>query len=74
MINGHTDTIGGESYNLELSTNRCQSVARYLMQLGLPKARITWRGFGGAKPIADNSTEEGRQLNRRVEFMISRKN
>ena len=74
VINGHTDTIGGESYNLELSTNRCQSVARYLMQLGLPKARITWRGFGGAKPIADNSTEEGRQLNRRVEFMISRKN
>ena len=70
-IAGHTDTIGSADYNQLLSNNRCHSVAQYLMQMGLPQNRISWEGHGGTKPVADNSTEEGRQLNRRVEFVIT---
>ncbi|HMB63248.1 MAG TPA: OmpA family protein [Eudoraea sp.] len=72
-IDGHTDTIGTEHYNKVLSANRCNSVARYLMQMGLPAERISWHGHGGSKPVADNSTESGRKLNRRVEFIITSK-
>jgi len=70
-IDGHTDTIGTVSYNQLLSANRCKAVASYLMEIGLPEARISWQGHGGNRPIADNKTEKGRQLNRRVEFVIS---
>lgn len=70
-IDGHTDTIGTASYNQVLSANRCKSVAKYLIAIGLAEERIRWAGHGGSKPIADNRTEKGRQLNRRVEFVIS---
>lgn len=72
-IDGHTDAVGTSAYNQLLSTNRCNAVARFLMQMGLPKERIHWKGHGGAKPVASNATEEGRKLNRRVEFVISSK-
>lgn len=71
-ISGHTDNVGTSQYNLSLSKDRCASVAGYLMQLGLPEDRIHWEGHGGAVPVADNTTEAGRQLNRRVEFVISK--
>lgn len=71
VIHGHTDTVGSEEYNQLLSANRCNSVARYLMQLGLPEERISWKGHGGARPEAENTTEEGRRLNRRAEFVIT---
>jgi outer membrane protein OmpA-like peptidoglycan-associated protein len=71
MLNGHTDTTGNESYNLLLSTRRCQAVADYMVTLGLSPDRIEWKGYGGGKPLADNSTEQGRLLNRRVEYLIT---
>lgn len=72
-IHGHTDTVGSESYNQKLSTKRAKSVANYLHGLGLPKNRIAWAGLGGKKPIASNKTEAGRKQNRRVEFVITKK-
>ncbi len=69
-ISGHTDIIGNKSYNLNLSSERAKSVATYLESKGIDKKRITSVGFGSTQPIADNGTEEGRQSNRRVEFML----
>ena len=70
-IDGHTDTVGSLKYNQLLSANRCKAVVRYLIEIGLPEERIRWKGHGGSRPIANNNTEKGRQLNRRVEFVIS---
>ena len=70
-INGYTDSIGSEGYNSLLSSKRAEAVANYLIQLGLAENRIVWKGHGGQKPIASNTTEEGRKRNRRVEFVIS---
>lgn len=70
-LNGHTDTTGYEAYNKVLSTRRCQAVAEYMIALGLSPDRIKWKGYGGSKPLADNSTEQGRHLNRRVEYLIT---
>ena len=72
-ISGHTDSVGSEAYNQNLSKQRAKAVANYLEQLGLPKEQIVWQGRGGLKPIASNSSEEGRKLNRRVEFVVSKK-
>lgn len=72
-IHGHTDTIGDEIYNLKLAKNRARIVAEYLQSLGLSETQIIWRGWGGKKPIANNSTKGGRQQNRRVEFVITKK-
>ncbi len=69
-IEGHTDNIGTASYNRNLSDNRCQAVADYLMELGLDENRISWRAHGGEQPVANNRTDAGRRLNRRVEFMF----
>jgi len=73
-ISGHTDGVGSDAYNQILSSNRAEVVAAYLQHLGLPKERITWRGWGGEKPIAKNNTEVGRKKNRRVEFIITKVN
>ncbi len=70
-IDGHTDNVGGDSYNLDLSRRRCKAVAEYLTSLGLPRERIRWEGHGGRNPIADNLTKTGRQQNRRVEFILT---
>ncbi len=69
-IRGHTDNIGSESYNKKLSVDRAASVYNYLIEKGIPKTRMKYRGFGPNVPVADNNTEEGRELNRRVEIFI----
>ena len=69
-IDGYTDNVGSANYNRKLSNYRCEAVADYLVQLGLEKNRISWSAHGGTNPIADNTTDEGRRLNRRVEFML----
>jgi outer membrane protein OmpA-like peptidoglycan-associated protein len=72
VIHGHTDGIGSKSYNLKLSGDRCEAVVNYFIELGLPGNRISWQGHGGELPVADNSTAEGRQQNRRVEFILTK--
>jgi len=67
-ISGHTDNVGTVFYNLILSKNRAQAVFDYLLSAGIDKSRLASQGYGVTKPIADNETEEGRQLNRRVEI------
>lgn len=69
-IRGHTDNIGSEGYNKKLSVERAASVYNYLIEKGIPKTRMKYRGFGPNIPVADNSTEQGRELNRRVEILI----
>ncbi len=69
-IQGHTDAEGSENYNLELSDNRAAAVRAYLVNQGIDETRLQSQGFGLAKPKADNTTEEGRQENRRVEFVV----
>ncbi len=71
LITGYTDNIGSDSYNLQLSLQRAQSVADYLIYVeGINPSRIKIEGKGKANPIADNSTEKGRAKNRRVEIKI----
>ncbi|MES2380965.1 MAG: OmpA family protein [Bacteroidota bacterium] len=70
-ISGHTDNIGNEHHNKNLSMARAKSVADYLIKNGINQSHITFTGFGGLKPIATNDTEDGRQKNRRVAFIIS---
>ncbi|WP_128891541.1 OmpA family protein [Erythrobacter sp. HKB08] len=69
-VYGHTDSTGSESFNQRLSEQRAEAVANYLSSRGVRSARIRWQGFGETAPIADNSTESGRALNRRVEIKI----
>ena len=69
-IIGHTDNIGSDSYNMVLSERRAQSVAGFLTSRGVPSQRLGTEGRGEREPRADNSTEAGRQLNRRVEMLI----
>ncbi|MCX7877207.1 MAG: OmpA family protein [Ignavibacteria bacterium] len=69
-INAHTDNIGSDKYNQDLSEKRASSVVEYLVSLGINSERLISRGFGESQPVADNSTEEGRALNRRVEFRL----
>ncbi len=73
-IDGHTDSIGTESQNLALSSLRCKSIESWLTENGIVSAdRLVIRPFGKTKPIASNSTAEGRARNRRVEIIIYRK-
>lgn len=69
-IDGHTDNVGGKVYNQKLSFNRATSVKKYLTDKGVDASRIFSAGYGLDHPIAPNSTPEGRQKNRRVEFTI----
>ncbi len=69
-IAGHTDATGPESYNLGLSERRSKAVSQYLSEKGVATERLTVEYYGEAKPTADNTTREGRQQNRRVEFKI----
>ncbi|EDP72739.1 peptidoglycan-associated lipoprotein [Flavobacteriales bacterium ALC-1] len=70
-IFGHTDNVGLEARNKELSKQRAKAVVDYLISQGLDVSRIQFIGFGSSKPISDNDTDEGRQLNRRVEFKLT---
>lgn len=69
-IGGHTDNIGSEAYNNELSQKRANSVVKHLTERGISQNRLKGKGYGFSKPVADNSTEEGRAINRRTEFKI----
>lgn len=69
-ISGHTDNKGSAEYNQKLSEARSKSVVDYLISKGINKGRLQYKGYGLAKPMATNDTEEGRQLNRRTEFKI----
>ncbi|MCA9756172.1 MAG: OmpA family protein [Candidatus Eisenbacteria bacterium] len=69
-IEGHTDNIGSEAYNQELSERRAEAVYDFLVEQGVDAARMTHRGFGFSRPVADNATDEGRQRNRRVDLVI----
>jgi outer membrane protein OmpA-like peptidoglycan-associated protein len=69
LINGHTDSIGGESANMKLSTDRAAAVRNELIRNGIAADRLEFAGVGEAKPIADNATLEGRARNRRVELV-----
>ena len=71
-IGGHTDDQGSDEYNDRLSESRAKSVCDYLIQKGVPGARLQYKGYGKRVPIADNTTEEGRATNRRTEFKIIR--
>lgn len=71
-IEGHTDAVGSDDYNQKLSEDRAGAVRAYLTQAGIPETRIAAvRGFGKIRPVATNDTAEGRQMNRRVELVIS---
>ena len=71
-IEGHTSSEGSDKYNLKLSDKRAKAVMDYLVKKGeLPKEMFTAKGFGEGKPIAEESTEEGKEKNRRVEFNIT---
>jgi len=70
MIVGHTDSTAKEDYNLKLSTDRANTVKRYLTAKGIPEETFLTQGYGKRKPKASNATEEGRSQNRRVEFFI----
>lgn len=69
-IAGHTDNVGSDPANLALSKNRSKSVVDYLIKKGIQKKRLYPVGYGEQFPVADNDTEEGRQLNRRTELII----
>ena len=70
QVSGHTDSTGSDAYNQKLSERRAESVKSALVGMGVNPARITTIGYGESKPIASNSTEAGRQQNRRVEIRI----
>ena len=71
VIEGHTDSVGSEAYNLDLSQRRADAVRDFLLQNGVNAAQLTTHGYGKASPVAANNTAEGRQQNRRVELIIS---
>ncbi len=67
-IEGHTDSTGSKVFNQKLSENRAKSTAKYLIEQGVEKTRISTKGYGPSKPIATNETKEGRAKNRRTEL------
>ncbi len=70
-VEGHTDSVGGDDYNQELSERRGQSVQAYLTGQGMAGSSVSSKGFGKTQPVASNDTAAGRQQNRRVELVIS---
>lgn len=68
MISGHTDNSGSATINQRLSEKRAQTCYEYLISRGIKSSRLGFAGYGETRPMADNSTKEGRELNRRVEF------
>jgi outer membrane protein OmpA-like peptidoglycan-associated protein len=71
QIEGHTDSVGGDDFNQQLSERRADSVRDFLAEQGVPASSITARGFGKTQPVATNDTAEGRQRNRRVELVVN---
>jgi outer membrane protein OmpA-like peptidoglycan-associated protein len=71
QVEGHTDSVGSDDYNQQLSEKRAEAVRDYFIQQGISADAIEARGFGKTQPIASNETPEGRQQNRRVELVLS---
>lgn len=69
-IAGHTDNTGTDAHNLKLSQDRANTIRNYLLKKGIKPTQVTAKGYGATDPVADNSTEEGKQLNRRTEVRI----
>ena len=69
-VEGHTDNVGAEDYNLKLSEKRAKSVYDFLVREGVPADHLDTKGFGMSQPVASNETAEGRQKNRRVDLVI----
>jgi outer membrane protein OmpA-like peptidoglycan-associated protein len=69
-MSAHTDSKGSDEYNFTLSDNRAKSVKDYILSKGIAESKIISQGYGETKPVATNDTDDGRQLNRRVEFKI----
>ena len=67
---GHTDNSGTDAMNIPLSEKRAAAVKAYLIKKGLTNNRVESKGYGSAKPIADNNTNEGKSKNRRVEIVL----
>lgn len=73
QISGHTDNTGGDKFNLKLSKKRAEAVLQYLVNKSIDQKRIIAKGFGERHPAVSNDDErEGRELNRRVEFIVLR--
>ncbi len=71
IISGHTDSKGGDSFNMDLSLRRAEAVADYLAAQGVASSRLSAVGYGEARPVADNDTEAGRARNRRIEIAVT---
>lgn len=71
-VSGHTSSEGNDDYNMKLSQDRANAITTYLVMKGINKSRITAKGYGETKAVATNDNEEGRKLNRRVEFKITK--
>ncbi|HYL11173.1 MAG TPA: OmpA family protein [Candidatus Acidoferrales bacterium] len=71
QVEGHTDSVGSDEFNQQLSERRAGSVRDFLVDQGVPSAAVTSRGFGKTQPVATNDTPEGRQRNRRVELVVN---
>jgi len=71
QLEGHTDSVGGDEYNMKLSENRANAVREYLQAQGVQPGNLTAVGYGKAQPVASNDTAAGRQQNRRVEMVVS---
>jgi OmpA-OmpF porin, OOP family len=69
-IEGHTDDQGSEAYNERLSTDRALAVVDYLVKKKIDRGRLDWKGYGESRPLVPNDSEEGRAVNRRVEFHV----
>lgn len=69
-VKGHTDNVGTEEFNLELSKQRALEVVRQLEKYGVDSSKLSYEYFGMSRPLSDNDTEKGRRMNRRVEIEI----
>ena len=69
-IGGHTDNVGNDADNLKLSQQRAEAIRQYLLKKEIAPSRVIAKGYGASQPVADNSTDEGRQRNRRTEVKI----
>jgi len=72
QVEGHTDSTGSADFNRKLSRQRAESVVRYMLGKGIKKSRLEPKGYGPDRPIADNAFDDGREANRRVEFVIAK--
>lgn len=70
-VEGHTDSVGSDAYNLKLSLRRAAAVKAFLVKEGVAEGRLSSRGFGESQPVASNDTDDGRAQNRRVELKVA---